>query len=148
MMWVVRYALLSISKSRLRYFIMRKVLVLTKITGILPRWYRRRFSMLTLMMPEAAVFVTRLALGFRNTFKRDVMIDLVCYRRHGHESDALNVTQSLVYQKSKEHPRSRKIYTPTNLEYNGVVSCSDVAEMLDIFRSTLDQGKCVVQEYW
>ncbi|APC10809.1 MULTISPECIES: 2-oxoglutarate dehydrogenase E1 component [Providencia] len=97
--------------------------------------------------PEAVSFVTRLALDFRNTFKRDVMIDLVCYRRHGHnEADEPSATQPVMYQKIKQHPTPRKIYADRLIAEN-VLSANDVTEMVNLYRDALDAGNCVVEEY-
>src|SRR5690606_30496061 len=61
--------------------------------------------------PEAVVFVTRLALEYRNKFQKDVVIDLVCYRRHGHtEADAPAATQPMMYQAIRRHASARKLY--------------------------------------
>ena len=97
--------------------------------------------------PEAVAFVTRLALDFRNTFKRDVMIDLVCYRRHGHnEADEPSATQPVMYQKIKKHPTPRKIYADKLTEQN-IASLEDATEMVNLYRDALDGGDCVVEEW-
>lgn len=97
--------------------------------------------------PEAVAFVTRLALDYRNTFKRDVFIDLVCYRRHGHnEADEPSATQPLMYQKIKKHPTPRKLYAD-RLAAEGSASTEDATEMVNLYRDALDAGECVVAEW-
>lgn len=97
--------------------------------------------------PQAVAFVSRLALDFRNTFKRDVVIDLVCYRRHGHnEADEPSATQPLMYQKIKQHSTPRKIYAD-RLEAEQVVTLAQATEMANLYRDALDRGKRVVEEW-
>ncbi|GMM72241.1 2-oxoglutarate dehydrogenase E1 component [Alteromonas gracilis] len=97
--------------------------------------------------PEAVAFVTQLALEYRNKFKKDVVIDLVCYRRHGHnEADEPNATQPLMYQKIKKHPVPRAIYAD-QLIAEGVIEQRDADRYLEEYREALDHGACVVEEW-
>jgi 2-oxoglutarate dehydrogenase E1 component len=97
--------------------------------------------------PEAVAFVTQLALEYRNKFKRDVVIDLVCYRRHGHnEADEPNATQPLMYQKIKKHPVPRAIYAD-QLIAEGVIEQRDADRYIEEYRAALDHGACVVEEW-
>jgi len=97
--------------------------------------------------PEAVAFVSRIAVDYRNKFKRDVVIDLVCYRRHGHnEADEPNATQPLMYQKIKRHPTPRKIYADKLLGLN-VLEQGDISSMINDYRDRLDHGDCVVDEW-
>ncbi|RCU52594.1 2-oxoglutarate dehydrogenase E1 component [Corallincola luteus] len=96
---------------------------------------------------EAVVEVTKLALDFRNTFKRDVLIDLICYRRHGHnEADEPNATQPLMYQKIRKHPTPRKHYAD-RLMAEGTLEQSEVSQINNDYRESLDQGECMVKEW-
>ncbi|NVK23232.1 MAG: 2-oxoglutarate dehydrogenase E1 component [Kangiellaceae bacterium] len=95
--------------------------------------------------PEAVLFVTRLALEFRNKFKKDVVIDLVCYRRHGHnEADEPNATQPLMYQKIKKHPTPRKLYEDS-LVSRGIFEAEKAKAVLDDYRNSLDNGQSTVK---
>ncbi|AMA64897.1 2-oxoglutarate dehydrogenase E1 component [Candidatus Arsenophonus lipoptenae] len=97
--------------------------------------------------PEAVIFVTRLALDFRNKFKRDVVIDLVCYRRHGHnESDEPSVTQPVMYQKIKEHATTSKIYAD-KLISEKIINKNQVIEMIDIYRNKLDNNDYLMNNW-
>lgn len=97
--------------------------------------------------PEAVAFVSRLALDFRNEFQRDVVIDLVCYRRHGHnEADEPNATQPMMYQKIKKHPTPRKLYADV-LDQQGVANLEKATELINEYRDALDRGECVVKEW-
>lgn len=90
--------------------------------------------------PEAVLRSTLLALQFRHTFKRDVIIDLIGYRRYGHnESDEPSFTQPLLYNKIKNHPRVGKIYTQKLIE-EGVVDQEYVNTTLIDFEEKLDKA--------
>ncbi len=91
--------------------------------------------------PEAVVFVTRLALAYRQRFHKDVVIDLVCYRRHGHnEADEPAATQPMMYQVIRKHPTTRKLYAD-KLAAQGVLTEEEAAAMSEQYRQGLDAGK-------
>jgi 2-oxoglutarate dehydrogenase E1 component len=91
--------------------------------------------------PEAVVFVTRLALAYRQRFRKDVVIDLVCYRRHGHnEADEPAATQPMMYQVIRKHPTTRQIYAE-KLDAQGVLTKDDAAGIVEQYRQGLDAGK-------
>lgn len=93
--------------------------------------------------PEAVIFVTRMALDFRNRFAKDVVIDLVCYRRHGHnEADEPAVTQPMMYQKIRSHQPTRAAYAD-KLIADQLISPSDAQEYVDGIRAEFEEGKCV-----
>jgi len=95
--------------------------------------------------PEAVVFVTRLALEYRQKFKKDVVVDLVCYRRHGHnEADEPAATQPIMYGAIKGHRTTREIYAE-KLIARHVVTASDVTKFQDQYRDRLDRGEPVPQ---
>ena len=91
--------------------------------------------------PEAVCFVTRFALEYRMRFHKDVLIDLVCYRRHGHnEADEPAATQPLMYQIIRKKPTVRQLYAD-KLAQEGVLSAADAASMMEQYRTGLDEGK-------
>jgi 2-oxoglutarate dehydrogenase E1 component len=91
--------------------------------------------------PEACVFVTRLALDYRARFRKDVVIDLVCYRRHGHnEADEPAATQPLMYQVVRKHPTTRQLYAQ-RLASATVISGDEADALVVQYREGLDSGK-------
>ena len=91
--------------------------------------------------PEAVVFVTRLALDYRLRFRKDVVIDLFCYRRHGHnEADEPAATQPVMYQAIRKHPTARQIYAE-RLVAEGVLGEAEVEEYIENYRTGLDEGR-------
>ena len=93
--------------------------------------------------PEAALFVTRLAMQYRQKFKKDVVIDLVCYRRHGHnEADEPAATQPVMYSRIRKHKTTRTLYAE-RLIAAGVADAESVAAMQDEYRDRLDRGEPV-----
>ena len=94
--------------------------------------------------PEAVVMCTQLALDYRQEFKKDVVIDIVCFRRLGHnEQDTPAVTQPLMYKKIGTHPGTRKLYGD-KLVTQGTLKDSEPDEMVKSYRAAMDAGRHTV----
>lgn len=95
--------------------------------------------------PEAVVYVTQLAADYRNEFKKDVVIDLVCYRRRGHnETDEPSSTQPLMYKAIRSHKTARTVYAE-QLVKEGVVTQEEADQMTTDYRAALDRGEHVAR---
>ena len=97
--------------------------------------------------PEACVHAVKLAMAFRQQFHCDVLIDLWCYRRHGHnEVDEPTFTHPVMYREIAAHPTVRDIYY-RRLEAAGVVADEDLAAMQNELRRSLDGALAVAREH-
>ena len=97
--------------------------------------------------PEAVVFVAQLAFEFRMKFKRDVVIDLVCYRRHGHnEADEPSITQPDMYRKIKTMRPLREKYAEQLIQA-GLMTAEEVDAQVEAYRMSLDAGQAVVPTF-
>lgn len=91
--------------------------------------------------PEAVVAATRMAIDFRATFNRSVVIELVCFRRHGHqEQDTPSITQPLMYRSIAGHPGVRSLYA-SRLVDEQVVTAEAVDQLVAAYRDQLDAAQ-------
>ncbi len=93
--------------------------------------------------PEAVVLATQLALEFRMEFRKDVVVDIICFRKLGHnEQDTPSLTQPLMYKKIAQHPGTRKLYAD-KLSAQGLGE-SLGADMAKAYRAAMDEGRHTV----
>ncbi len=94
--------------------------------------------------PEAVVLCTQLALEYRQQFKKDVVVDIICFRKLGHnEQDTPALTQPLMYKKIAQHPGTRKLYGD-KLVAQGVLPADGPDLMFKAFRAAMDEGRHTV----
>ncbi len=94
--------------------------------------------------PEAVVLATQIALDYRMAFKKDIVVDIICYRKLGHnEQDTPALTQPLMYKKIAVHPGTRKLYAD-KLVAQGTIAADDGDAMVKVFRDAMDSGKHTV----
>ena len=94
--------------------------------------------------PDAVVWCTQLAMDYRQQFKKDVVVDIICFRKLGHnEQDTPALTQPLMYKKIAQHPGTRKLYGE-RLVAQGVIGAEVPDEMVKAFRAAMDAGKHTV----
>ena len=97
--------------------------------------------------PEAVIFVTRLALAYRMAFHKDVIIDLICYRRHGHnEADEPAATQPVMYKVIRAKPTTRALYADA-LVKAGVIEQGEPAQLVEAYRTKLEAGGTIAKKY-
>jgi 2-oxoglutarate dehydrogenase E1 component len=94
--------------------------------------------------PESVAFVTALALQFRQEFGKDVVVDIVCFRKLGHnEQDEPMVTQPLMYKKIAAHPGTRALYAQ-KLQAQNIIAEGEAEQMIQDYRAALDEGRHLV----
>ena len=94
--------------------------------------------------PDAVVLATQIAVDYRTRFKRDVVIDIVCFRKLGHnEQDTPALTQPMMYRKISQHPGTRKLYAD-KLVAQGVLAETDAEQYVSDFRAAMDAGRLTV----
>jgi 2-oxoglutarate dehydrogenase E1 component len=94
--------------------------------------------------PEAVIMITRLAFDYRMAFKKGVVIDMVCYRRHGHnEADEPKATQPMMYKKITGLPTTRALYVK-KLVSEGALQQHQADEVMVNVRKALESGHCVL----
>lgn len=96
--------------------------------------------------PEAVLRVTEIALDYRMQYRKDVVIDMVCFRKLGHnEQDEPMVTQPLMYRKVRQHPGTRALYAQ-RLVAQGVLQAEEVEAKVAAYREAMDAGQNPVQQ--
>jgi 2-oxoglutarate dehydrogenase E1 component len=94
--------------------------------------------------PDAVVFATEMALDFRKQFGMDIVVDIICFRKLGHnEQDTPSVTQPLMYSKIGQHPGTRKLYAD-KLATQSVLGAADSDLLVSNFRKAMDEGRHTV----
>ncbi|HEV6968082.1 2-oxoglutarate dehydrogenase E1 component [Roseateles sp.] len=94
--------------------------------------------------PEAVVWAMQLCMDYRAEFKKDVVLDIVCFRKLGHnEQDTPALTQPLMYKKIGAHPGTRKVYGD-KLVTQGVLTAEGPDEMVKTYRAAMDEGRHTV----
>ncbi|MFG6462755.1 2-oxoglutarate dehydrogenase E1 component [Roseateles sp. DXS20W] len=94
--------------------------------------------------PEAVVYAMQLCMDYRAEFKKDVVIDIVCFRKLGHnEQDTPALTQPLMYKKIGAHPGTRKVYADKLVAQN-VLPAEGPDEMVKTYRAAMDEGRHTV----
>ncbi|MBB5190263.1 2-oxoglutarate dehydrogenase E1 component [Silvimonas terrae] len=95
--------------------------------------------------PEAVCFVVHAAMEYRRVFKKDVVVDIVCFRKHGHnEADDPYLTQPMMYKRIAAHPGVRQKYAD-KLIAEGVVQAEQTEALIAAYRAALDKGEHVEQ---
>ncbi|MDD5385452.1 MAG: 2-oxoglutarate dehydrogenase E1 component [Gallionella sp.] len=95
--------------------------------------------------PDAVLLVTEIALDYRMQFHKDVVIDLVCFRKLGHnEQDEPLVTQPLMYRLVRQHPGTRALYAQ-HLTEQGVIRVGEADAMIAAYRNAMDEGRNSIQ---
>ena len=95
--------------------------------------------------PDAVMLITEIALDYRMQFGRDVVIDMVCFRKLGHnEQDEPLVTQPFMYRYIRQHPGTRAVYAQRLVD-EGVIMVEEAEEMIATYRQAMDEGRNSIQ---